>query len=91
MFAQDPCSISLLWVSPYSLVTTDVPLMSVLVNTTYYKFVPLVLNKTYIIEISAVNKAGEGNRTPLTASFTKGISRNYAIVLYLLLIVFRYK
>ena len=84
IIAQDPCSISLSWVSPYSLagvpilgynitVTTgDVPLMSVLVNTTYYKFVPVVLNETYVIEISAVNKAGEGNKTSLTASFTKG-------------------
>ena len=84
IIAQNPCSISLSWVSPYSLagvpilgynisVTTgDVPLMSVFVNTTYYKFVPLVLNETYIIEISAVNEVSEGNRASLTASFTRG-------------------
>ena len=84
-FAQDPCSISLSWVSPYSLagvpilgynitVTTgNVSLMSVLVNTTYYKFVPVVFNETYIIEISAVNKAGEGIGTSLTAYFMRSV------------------
>ena len=71
------------WISPYSLagvpilgynitVTTgDVSLMSVLVNTTYYKFVSVVLNETYVIEISAVNEVGEGNKTSLTAHFTR--------------------
>ena len=100
---QDPCSISLLWVSPYSLagvpilgynitVTTgDVPLMSVLVNTTYYKFLPVLLSETYVIEISAVNEVGKGIGTSLTVSITRGISPNYIIGLYILLIVFRYK
>ena len=65
--------------------------MSVFINTTYYKFVPVVLNETYIIEISSVNEVGVGNKTSLTASFTKGISPNYTIGIYILLIVFRYK
>ena len=81
---QDPCSISLSWVSPYSLagvpilgynitVTTgDVPIMSVFINTTYYTFVPVVLNETYITEISAVNEVGVGNKTSFTVSFTRG-------------------
>ena len=47
--------------------------MSVLVNTTYYKFVPVVFNETYIIEISAVNKAGEGIGTSLTAYFMRSV------------------
>ena len=88
---QDRCSISLSWVSPYFLagvpilgynitVTTgDVSLMSVLVNTTYYKFVPLVLNETYIIEISAVNKAGEGIGTSLTAYFMRSVLLKYIV------------
>ena len=46
--------------------------MSIFINTRYYKFVPVVLKDTYIIEISAVNKVDEGNKTSLTASFTRG-------------------
>ena len=100
---QDPCSISLSWVSPYSLAgvpilgynitvtTRDVPLMSVFINTTYYKFVPLVLSETYTIEISALNEVDEGTGTSLNVSYTRGISPNYTIGPYILLIVFRYK
>ena len=89
--------------SPYSLAgipilgynitvtTRDVPIMSVLINTTYYNFVPVVHSETYITEISAVNEVGEGNRTSLTVSFTRGISPNYNTGLYILLIAFRYK
>ena len=46
--------------------------MSVFINTTYYTFVPVVLNETYITEISAVNEVGVGNKTYLTVSFTRG-------------------
>ena len=82
---QDPCSTSLSWISPYSLagvpilgynisVTTGhVPLMSLLVNTTNYKFVPVVFNWTYTIETSAVNEVGQGIGTSLTASVMKSV------------------
>ena len=47
--------------------------MSVLVNTTYYKFVPVAFNETYMIEISAVNEASQGIGTSLTAYFMRSV------------------
>lgn len=43
------------------------------INITSYKLIPQLYNGTYVIEVSAVNKVGEGNTTSISVPLTNGI------------------